>query len=164
MRRQKAINLAGPYGVPQLSAQQRADRDNHGLQLRKITMGLYISESISSRTLCDIAHHLTLNGGTGMEDIARVPDPNDNNHNSVIKLALAKEFGESNLTFVEAPMLDKKKSCRCKVMIPIVRPSEALTEHFLGHTNTVNAGDLALPLPSAPHAATHRRMDCCAAR
>ena len=47
-------------------------------------------------------------------------------------------------------MLDKKKSCRTTVMIPIVRPSEALSEHFLGHCNPVDAGDLALPLPSAP--------------
>jgi hypothetical protein len=113
-------------------------------------MGLYISESISSRTLCTIAHHHCLNGGTGLEDIARTPDPNDHNHNSVVKLALAREYGESNLTLVEAPMLDKKNACRSTVLIPIVRPSEALSEHFLGHCGPADAGDLARPLPSAP--------------
>ena len=150
MRRQEYINRAGPYAQAQMTQQERMERDVHGLELRKIILGLYITESISSRKLCTIAHHHTLNGGTGMEDFARPPNPKDNNHNSVVRLVLAKEFGDSNLTFVEAPMHDKKKSCRSKVMIPIVRPSESLSEHFLGHTNAVDVGDLALPLPSAP--------------
>ena len=78
-----------------MSAQRQSERLDHGLRLRKIIMGLYISESISPRTLCTIAHHHTLNGGTGLEDIARVPNSDDSNSNSVVKLALAKEFGES---------------------------------------------------------------------
>ena len=108
MRRQEYINRAGPYAQAQMTQQERMERDVHGLELRKIILGLYITESISSRKLCTIAHHHTLNGGTGMEDFARPPNPKDNNHNSVVRLVLAKEFGDSNLTFVEAPMHDKR--------------------------------------------------------
>jgi hypothetical protein len=47
-------------------------------------------------------------------------------------------------------MYDLKQCCRTKVMIPIVLPSEALAEFFLGHTDAVADGDLHIPLPGSP--------------
>jgi hypothetical protein len=79
-----------------------------------------------------------------------IPDPANHNHNALIKLRMGQEMGIAHLVHVEAPMLDKKTSARVPVLIPIVRPSEALSEHFLGHMDAVDENDLRTPLDSAP--------------
>ena len=47
-------------------------------------------------------------------------------------------------------MYDKKLCARTSVFIPIARPSEVLSEYFIGHSDAVDPGDLRLPLPSSP--------------
>ena len=46
-----------------------------------------------------------------MEDLAMVPDPQNRNHNTHVKLILGKEFGHADITYVEAPVYDKKVVC-----------------------------------------------------
>ena len=52
-------------------------------------------------------------------------------------------------------MYDKKTAARTIVLIPAVRPSEALSQRFLGHTDAVDLGDLMNPLDSAPPVDPH---------
>jgi hypothetical protein len=109
MRRQQQLLKAGPYGAEVPSNRQLQERLDHGREMRKILVGLYITENISSRKLCDIAHYHTLSGGVGMEDLALKPDDNNSNHNAHVKVVLGNEFGNESLLYVDAPMHDKKE-------------------------------------------------------
>lgn len=85
-----------------------------------------------------------------MEDLALIPNLDNHNQNAHVKLVLGREMGNADLTYVETPMHDKRNCCRSKVLVPIVRPSEALSEHFLGHVDAVDEGCLMQALDSAP--------------
>jgi hypothetical protein len=87
-----------------------------------------------------------------MEDLAITPDPAYKKHNELVKLVLGREHGDATLSYVDAPMFDKKGQCRSTVSVPIVRPSDALSEHFVGHAGACDAGVLQLPLATAPAA------------
>ena len=150
MLRRKKLEFAGPYGVEVASARQLAAQTQAGQELRRDFVRLYISEQISSRDICDMAHRHTVSGGCGLEDIALVPDPKIQNHNAHLKLVLGNELGNADLTYVEAPMFDKRVCGRTKVMVPIIRPSEALSEYFLGHANACAADLLREPLEGVP--------------
>jgi hypothetical protein len=143
---------AGPYAAQQLSAAELAAREAAGAALRKIFVGMYISEQIGARKLTEIAHYLQFWGTCGMEDLALVPDPARQDHNALVKLVLGREFGNANLTYIDSPMFDKKGQCRSTVSIPIARPSDVLSEHFLGHKDACGAGELQHALGSAPAA------------
>ena len=108
MRRQQALLKAGPYAVQTLTPDETAARDAAGQSLRKDFIGLYITEQISSRKLCDMAHKHTVSGGVALEDLALVPDLRSHNHNAHVKLVLSKELGNAELMYVEAPMYDRK--------------------------------------------------------
>ena len=150
MRRHQQLLNAGPYGAEVPSNRQLQERLDHGREMRKILVGLFITENISSRKLCDIAHYHTLSGGVGMEDLALKPDDNNSNHNAHVKVVLGNEFGNESLLYVDAPMYDKKNAARTTVPIPILRPSEALSEHFVGHHGAMPLGTLWTPLDTAP--------------
>ena len=98
-----------------------------------------------------MAYRHTQSGGVGLEDLALIPDPSNNHHNEHVKLILGKKLGNTDLTYVETPMYDKKACCRTKVMVPIVRPSEAVSEYFLGHTGACGVNDHTEELPDVPH-------------
>ena len=79
-----------------------------------------------------------------------VPDPKNRTRNAHVKFFLGKEFGNADLAYVDAPMYYKKACARISVFIPIARPSEALSECFIGRSDAVDSVDLRLPLVSAP--------------
>ena len=88
MWRDVAMHEAGPYAAQQLSAAELAARENAGKELRKIFVGLYLSEGIGARRLTEIAHYLQFWGTCGMEDLAITPDPAYKKHNEMAKLVL----------------------------------------------------------------------------
>jgi hypothetical protein len=85
-----------------------------------------------------------------MDDLALVPDDKNDNYNKHVKLCLGRMHGDADLVYVDSPMYDKKLCSRTIVSVPIVRPSEALSEFFIGHDGAVDEGDLRTPLASAP--------------
>ena len=109
MRRERAVQRAGPYALERPTAYQRRSAEDAGATFRKMLIGLYITEAISARKVCDMAHYYTLTNGIGMEDLALVPDPKNQNHNTFLKFKLGSQLGQANLTYVECPMHDKKK-------------------------------------------------------
>ena len=67
-------------------------------------------------------------------------------YNAFAKLALGREFGNSDLTYVCAPMYVKRNACRTNCPIPIMRPTDCVSKHFAGHQDAVEGDALATPL------------------
>jgi hypothetical protein len=151
MRRRALEGRAGPYAalVP-----TQADLDlaaDAGRQLRTLLTSLYLTEQCSAQKLCSAAWYHMASGGCGLDDLAldpRVERPTGH-YNAFIKLVLGREFGDPSLSYISTPMYDKRNACRSNVMVPIMRPTEAMSQYLLGHQNAVDANDLQAPLPLA---------------
>ena len=164
MRRAQQVELAGPYAAVQLSPEELSAKAAAGKELRKMLVGLYLSENMSARKLCHSAWYHQKSGGVGMSDLAKDPastgDMTHSGHfNEWVKHILAREHGDASFKFVKAPMHDKKGACRTEVSIPVAMPSESMSQHFFGHTNAIDASELRTPkpmvLPYAPWTQAH---------
>ena len=84
-----------------------------------------------------------------MDDFALDPQVKRSSgyYNAHVKLLLGREHGDPSLTYVQAPMYDKRNACRTSVSIPIMRPSECVSDHFLGHQDAVDRASVVTPLP-----------------
>ena len=126
----KRARASADYHEEEMEQLDAYSRSNFAKLLRAYIVRKYIFGDWNAEDICELCHHITQSGGSGVQDIALDPASRKSGHGSrQLKRAVGTDGRDEDLEYVETPVYIKKDTRRSVVPIALCLPSKEIREN-----------------------------------